>query len=380
MRGKLLLLVALVGCKWTDFDDLADKTWVRSTKKPNIGSRNYATAILGVTTGGTTGGQLAVVSDDTPDFSTLDYAEDGTDTVGAFDLKLGQHSIAVLTDPPIFATDGAGKIAIAERSTMGGNISLVFGPVSAPVGLQFAATNAVPDAVAFNGADVIVAAGATLYTEQTAPTPVACVGMDNMNQPLLVAALAAEGSSLWVWSRGGSLFSYPLTALAPCNGGMLPAPGNAFTTTGFSPGNGAHIHIVGSFAILTAHASSSRAAQVSVVDLTNMSAVGSPLAVDGLKSSTIAVIAGKTYLVLGIPDRSVNGLAAGQVELHEVDTATGAVATTPALLLNDAQPEAGQLFGRSVTTMKFNNQTILVVSGDSEVFAYFKTSLYDAMP
>jgi len=381
MRAQLfLIIVSLVGCKWTDFDDLADSTWVRSTKKPNIGSRNYATAILGVTPSGASGGQLAVVSDDTPDFGTLDYAEDGTDTVGPVDLKLGQHSIAVLTDPPIFATDGTGKIAIAERSTMGGNISLVFGPVSSPAGLQFSAATAVPDAVAFNGADVIVAAGATLYTEQTAPTPIACTGMDNMNQPLLVAALATDSSNLWVWSRGGALFSYPLSALAPCNGGMLPAPGNAFTAMGFSPGNGAHIHIVGTYAILTAHASSSRAGEVYVVDLTSLAAVGSPIAVDGLKSSAIAVIGGKTYLVLGIPDRSVDGLAAGQVELHEFDPATGTLSTTTALVLNDAEPEAGELFGRGVTTMKFNNQTILVVSADSEVFAYFKTTLYDALP
>ena len=51
-----------------------------------------------------------------------------------------------------------------------------------------------------------------------------------------------------------------------------------------------------------------------------------------------------------------------------------------ALSLHDAEPESGQLFGRSVTTMKFNDKQILVVAANSEVFAYYKTALYDALP
>jgi len=375
---KLVALLAFAGCNWGDFDDLADGTHVRSTYKPNIGSRNYATAILGVTTN-SSGGQLAVMSDDTPDFSTLEYSADGAADVGALDVKLGSYSIAVLADPPLIATDGMGKIAIAERSQMGGNISLVFGSVSAPSGLQFAATLAVPDAVVFTGPDIVIAAGNTLYTIQTMPTPIACSGMDNTNMPLAVAALASDGTNVWVWTKGGALFSYPITALTPCNGGMLPAPGNAFTATGFMPGPGARIHLVGTYAILTAHAGSSRMGQVYVVDLATLTMVGSPLSVDGLKSSTVAMFGGKTYLVLGIPDRAVEGVVAGQVELRELDPATGTLGGAPALTLNDAQPESGQLYGRSVTTMKFNGQPILVVSGNSEVFAYYKTALYDAL-
>ena len=373
-------IIALVGCNWEDFDKLSEQTHVRSTYKPNIGSRNYATSILGVTTT-TSGGQLGVVSDDTPDFSTLDYGSDGDANVGPLDVKLGAHSIAILTDPPIFATDGMGKIAIVERSQTGGNISLVFGSPTAPVGLQFAATLAVPDAVVFTGADIVVAAGNTLYTVQMQPMPIACMGNDNLNMPLSVAALASDGTNLWVWSKGGALFSFPITALAPCNGGMLPAPGNTFASTGFMPGAGARIHLVGTtYAILAAHAGSSRMGQVFVVNLTTMTAVGTPLSVDGLKSSTIATFDGRVFLVLGVPDRAVDGVVAGEVELREFDAATGTLSAAPALLLSDAQPESGQLFGRSVTTMKFNGQTILVVSGNSEVFAYYKTPLYDALP
>ncbi|HEU4616359.1 MAG TPA: hypothetical protein VFS15_29875, partial [Kofleriaceae bacterium] len=132
MKAPLFLAaLSLVGCKWSDFDDLADTTWVRSTDEPSIGSRNYAIAIVGVTTG-TSGGQLGVIRDDTPDSSTIDYSTDGADKVGTIDVKLGQHRIAALTDPPLFTTDGAGKIAIAERSTTGGNVAVVFGSATAP--------------------------------------------------------------------------------------------------------------------------------------------------------------------------------------------------------------------------------------------------------
>ena len=88
-----LALVSMAGCAWSEFDDLADTTWVRSTDEPNVGSRNYALAIVGLTTG-TSGGQLGVVSDDTPDYSTIDYDSDGADTAGGNDVKLGQHRIA----------------------------------------------------------------------------------------------------------------------------------------------------------------------------------------------------------------------------------------------------------------------------------------------
>jgi hypothetical protein len=55
-------------------------------------------------------------------------------------------------------------------------------------------------------------------------------------------------------------------------------------------------------------------------------------------------------------------------------------AAGPKLTLNDAEPESAQEFGRSVTTMKFNGQEILVVGAHNEIFAYYKTALYDHLP
>ncbi|HEY5926119.1 MAG TPA: hypothetical protein VIV11_30745 [Kofleriaceae bacterium] len=377
MRTSLFIaalgLLSMAGCAWSEFDDLADTTWVRSTDEPNVGSRNYALAIVGLTTG-TSGGQLGVVSDDTPDYSTIDYDNDGTDTAGGNDVKLGQHRIAALTDPPLFVTDGNGKIAIAERSTTGGNVAVVFGSATAPAGIEFAAL--APDAVTFVGADVVVAAGDTFYTLQTA-MQVPCKSMDST---FAVAAMALDSatSTLWVWSKSGAFFGIPSSALTPCNGGMLPSAGSTLTTP-LMPAAGARVHIVGNFAVLTAHAPTSRMGQIFVVDLSTV-AESDTLAVEGLRSSAVAVFGTTTYVVIGVPDRAVGGVVAGQVDLFALDTTAGTLTKTPALSLNDAQAESGQLFGRAVTTMKFNDKQILVIAANSEVFAYYKTALYDALP
>jgi hypothetical protein len=376
MRTTLLLAaLSFTGCAWSEFDDLADTTWVRSTDTPNVGSRNYALAIVGVTTA-TSGGLLGVISDDVPDYSTIEYSADGTDSIGSNDVKLGQHRIAALTDPPLFTTDGMGKIAIAERSTTGGNIAVVFGAASAPAGLEFAAP-ASPDAVAFVGPDIVIAAGNTFYTLQTSGQ-VPCASMDTT---FAVAAMAMDPSTstLWVWSKAGAFFGIPVSSLTPCNGGMLPAPGNVLTTTGLMPAIGARVHIVGTHAILTAHPPTSRMGQVFVVDLATVNTTDM-MTIEGMQSSAVATFGTTTHLVVGVPDRPVDGVVAGQVDAFALDTAAGTLSDTPSLRLNDAQPESGQLFGRSVTTMKFNDKQIIVVAANSEVFAYYKTALYDALP
>jgi hypothetical protein len=369
-----LAALSFTGCVWTEFDDLADKTWVRSTDEPGIGSTNYALAIVGATSG-TSGGQLGVISDDTPDYSTIEYAANGTDTVGNTDIKLGQQRIAALTDPPLFVADATGRIAIAERSTTGGNISVVTGPANAPTGIEFPAA-ATPDAVAFVGADVVVAAGNTFYTLQPT-TQVPCASMD---ASLAVAAMASDAMTLWVWTKAGAFFGIPTTSLTPCGGGMLPAPGSTFMTAGLMPAPGARVHVVGNHAILTAHPPNSRMGQVFVVDLTTLASTDM-LTVEGLQSSAIGTLGTATsHLIVGVPDRPVEGVVAGEVDVLALDATTGMLNKTPVLSLHDAQPESGQLFGRAVTTMKFNDKEILVVAGNSEVFAYFKTALYDALP
>lgn len=366
MRKLSLLPLLLVGaCNWTDFDTLADNTWVHSTDKPNIGSTDYGIAIVGVTTQ-TQGGQLAVVSNDTPNYSTLDYATTGDTSVGPNPQKLGIHFIASLSDPPILITDGMGKVAIVEKAIDAGNIAVVIGNATSVGDAPFP-SQATPDAATFAGANVIVAAGATIFTVTGMGVPASCTMTDTSFR---AAALASDGAKLYVWSQAGVFYTVPVAS--PC-----AAAGMSFTSMGFMPTIGSKIHLVGAYAVLAGHSGVS--GQLLVVNTTTLQQVGNTLAVDGLRSSAVGNFGGTDYVAIGVPSRSVDGLVAGQVELHAL-AADGTLNPTPALVLNDAQPESAQNFGRAVTAMKFNNQQILVVAAKSEIFAYYKTALYDALP
>ena len=392
MRNSLLAVLAatsLIGaCKWTDFDDLEDTTWVRSTQDPEIGSSDYPVAIAGVSTG-TSGGTLAVISDDISKYSLIAYTAEGGDSVNtAQAVSLGGQQIGAVSDTPVFVTDPAGRIALVERSSNGGgNFAVFFGAATSPAGLEFAATTQpapAPDAAVFvpNGAnfDLVFAAGNSIYTLAAAGgTPVSCMGMDNNNMPLQVAALDHDGTNLWVWTKTGSLISYPISALTPCNGGNLPAPGaTSFTPTGgFMPSAGARAHVVGGFAILSGRPSGGSAGSVFVVNLSNLTQVGSTLMIEGLRTTVTATLEGETYLVAGVPARNVDGVPAGEVDLHRFDAASGALDALPALSVHDTDPESGQQFGRAITTMAFNGSPILVVGAKAEIFAYYRTALYE---
>jgi hypothetical protein len=392
MRNALLAALAatslLGACKWTDFDDLEDTTWVRSTQDPEIGSSDYPVAIAGVSSG-TSGGTLAVVSDDISKYSLIEYSSAGDASVNtAQAISLGGQQIGAVSDTPVFVTDPAGRIALVERSSNGGgNFAVFFGSATAPAGLEFAATTQpapTPDAAVFvpNGAnfDLVFAAGNSIYTlASTGGTPVACMGMDNNNMPLQVAALDHDGTNLWVWTKSGSLISYPLSALTPCNGGTLPAPGaTSFTPTGgFMPSAGARAHVVGAFAILSGRPSGASAGSVFVVNLSNLTQVGSTLMIEGLRTTTIATFGSETYLVTGVPARNVDGVPAGEVDLHRFEMVAGALDALPALSLHDSDPESGQLFGRALAMMNFNGSPILVVGAKAEILAYYRTALYE---
>lgn len=377
LLSSLLAASALTGCKWGEFDDLADTTWVHASDDPNIGSTNYGVAIVGVTTQ-SSGGQIAVVSNDVPNYSTLDYSADGQAAVGPNNQKLGVHFIASLSDPPILITDGTGKVALVERAIDAGNIAVVTGPATAVADKPFASTNT-PDAATFAGANLVIAAGPTIYTVGDTGVPPACTSTDSMFK---VAGMASDGTNVFVWTTAGEFGSVPIAALAPCTGGMLPALGTTFMTTGLMPAVGSQVHLtLAKYAVLVGHAQSSNASQIIVVDITTMQQVGTTIMIgDSVKSSTVGSYGGATYVAVGVPSRSVDGLVSGQVELYEMAPSTGILTTSPAIVLNDAQPESGEEFGRSITTMKFNGQEILVVGAHSEIFAYYKTALYDVLP
>jgi hypothetical protein len=390
MRAPLLFVslgvslgLGLVGCKWTDFDDLEDETWVRSSDDPDLGATEYAIAIAGVSTS-SSGGVLAVISDDTPNYSTITYNSAGSSDVGANAIKLGTQNIGALGDSPVFASDPSGRIGLAEKSITGGNFAVLFGSPTAPAAIEFMAAaipTPAPDAGIFVGTDFVFAAGNAIYTVPSGGMPKTCLIVDDMAMPVQSAGIGADATDLWVWSKTGVLLRYTLASLASCSGDLPPAAGSTpFTTPSFMPASNARVHIQGTFAILAGHATTSRTGEVVVVDLTTMTQVGTTLTVEGLKSTVLADLDSGTYLAIGVPDRSLGGVVAGEVELHEFTPATGALDEAVALKLHDADPESGQLFGRTLTTMQFNGNTILVVGGNAEVFAYYRTALYDHLP
>jgi hypothetical protein len=388
MRAPLLfwslsLGLGLAGCKWTDFDDLEDETWARSTDDPDLGATEYAISIAGVSTG-SSGGVLAVISDDTPNYSTITYNSAGGADIGATPIKLGTQNIGALGETPVFASDATGRIGLAEKSITGGNFAVLFGTPTAPAGLELMSAETptpAPDAGIFIGTDFVFAAGDAIYTVASTGSAKTCKIVDDTAMPVGVAGMGADATDLWVWSKDGVLLRYALSQLAACSGDLPPAAGSVpFTSPSFMPAANARVHIRGTFAILAGHATTSRTGEVLVVDLTSMTQVGTTLTVEGLKTSVLADVGDGTYLAIGVPDRSIGGVVAGEVELHELDPATGGLDAAVALALHDADPESGQLFGRSLTTMQFNGSTILVVGANAEVFAYYRTALYDHLP
>lgn len=387
MRASILLLplslgLGLVGCKWTDFDDLEDETWVRASDDPDLGSNDYAIAIAGVSQG-TSGGLLAVISDDSPNYSTIEYNSAGGAGNGPSPIKLGTQNIGALGENPVFVADATGQIGLVEKSITGGNFAVLFGSPTAPAALEFmAATNPTPtpEAAVFIGSDLMFAAGDSFYTVAAAGgTPKVCPAKDANDQALQVAGMGADATDVFVWTKGGALLRYPLADIAACTAALVPA-GTPYMTPSFMPASGARVHVSGTFAILAGKAMTSRAGEIHVVDLSTMTRVGEVVPVEGLRSSVLADFGTGMYLAVGAPDREVAGLVSGAVDLFEYTPATGVLVGDPAATLHDADPESGQQFGRALTTMSFGGEPILVVGTKEEVFAYYRTSVYDHLP
>jgi hypothetical protein len=388
MRATLLPLLGLslglsaTGCKWTDFDDLADTTWVRSVEDPGLGASDFAIALAGVSVG-TSGGTLAVVSDDTPTLSTIDYKADGSAAAGPSPLKLVNQNFGAIADHPVLVTGAGGRIALVDRSLSGMSYALLSGTAALPVGRDTMSVNTpVPpvDAALLLPDEIVFAAGPTFYmVSTTTTTDRNCSAEDENGMGVQAAAMVADGTNLWVWARSGALLRFSLADVASCTGGTLIAA-ETLLTTNLMPTAGARIDLVGAYAVLAGRSATSRTGQAFVVDTTTGDPVGSSVAFEGLHTSLVAELGGVTYLVVGVPDQLVGGVVAGHVQLHELDAATGMLSATAALVLHDADPESGQQFGRSLTTMQFNGNPILVVGATGEIFAYYRTALYDHQP
>lgn len=383
----LLASLALAGCSWTTFDDLGKEAWAQSTQSPNIGSTDYAVAITG-TTASTTGGQLSVLSSDTVSYSTLTYDVGGHSALGPNPQRLGQFFITSLGTQPIFVSNGAGECAAVAQASNGSSTYVVVynGCASAPGATPIQST-APPDGAAYIGSTLVVAAGANLFVVTNAGVQWCAATDDSGTAPLQASGLGADDANVYAWAAGGKLLSYKLADLMMCvQMSTMPTAGTAVTTggppvdTGFMPATGASVQIVGSstsateWAVLAGHAPQSATGRVFVANLVApRGLVGSPYMADGISSMVAGNLGGAgTFVALGFLGNETGGI----VEVHALDTTTGALDSAIAEKLADAQAESGEQFGRGLAIMEFNGTNILVVAAKKEVFAYFRTLLY----
>jgi hypothetical protein len=381
MVRRTLFLCALAACNWTKFDDLANSTWVHSQQRPGVGSSNYAVALIPATAD-VTGGRLGVLGSSAATYSLLAYDAHGGTKVDGTAIQLAAdptNGIPELPPQPIVADDGAGTIAVAAPGAQ--NIAVLAGPGDAP-GQSSIGTGMVPTAATFAGASLVVAAESKLFElDPASPATIKmCTLLDDTAAPVSgTAALAADASHIYAWTTTGTLYAYARALGTP----SCAPVATIFTSPSFAPAAGAHIYLVAgtNFGVLAGVAGDGSKGNVYLVDIMGTKQAGTPtISTDPFASSAFGALgmAGTPFLALGFPDRTVDGVTCGQVELHAFANTSLNIAADE--LLNDDQPTSGQEFGRALAVMRFNDAGTLAVAANNEVFAYYKTSQYDDSP
>jgi hypothetical protein len=384
----LALTLVLSACSWTTFGDLSDTTWVHAQETPDSDQSNYAVAIVNSTTDQP--GELAVLSGTPANYSTLDFDPTGS-TSETLTQPLGQHSISTLSNHPAFVGDGSGDVAIVDKG-IDGPLVVIHGTASQLTDSQLSSTDPV-DAATFSGADIIVAssgmtpAGGKPNAWLVQATVTNCALVDESGTtPMAAAALASDGTTVYAYSRTGEFLVYTRAEFeAGCESSQTPGPitPNAHTMTTAPAANGGYIGLVGSsFAIVVAYDSpSTMTGAVSVISLGATPAqVGTSIATAGVEAAqfgTFGAGADTPVLALGFPSRTVGTTTdVGEVELHMVDPAGGAVNGDIWETLSIPQADADLVFGRALAAMSYNGSTILVVAASNVVYAYYETMVY----
>lgn len=363
------------GCSWTTFDDLGKEATAQSTKDPSgTGSTDWAVAIADTGTG-VGGGQLSVLSNDSAIYTNLVYDTKGGGTV-TNKLVLGSQGINIISNPPLFAVASPSDCTVVGVGQEAGNPTIVaFKACAAPPGPITIHMAVTPDAVAYVGTTLVIAAGPNLFVNPSGSNVLVCAPTDDATPAVPVTGFSGLGGTsdtLFAWLADGRIATYSLTDLSACatfgNTATAVAPKKALVATSFVAAPGATVLASGNFAVLAGLAPSSTTGKVFVVDETATPAlVGTALDANGIASAALGELGGSTYLALGFPSLGTGG----EVLVYPFNTTTGALTTTPAVTLADAQPDSGEKYGRSVAIMKYNSSTILTVAAKSEVFAYF---------
>ena len=403
MKRLAIPLMLLIGCKWTDFDDLADQTWVKSTEKPTNDASDYGVAIARGLRVGSGGGTLVALGTGQALYTELVYDSSGNSSLSSNEVKLNNDfAIASLVDQPLLLADPESDDISLVVASGGNSIAVLTG--TGMLNVQQVFNQNSPDGATYIKFDAaqktqpIVGAGTTVFGVDTtaAQTQHTCTLTDGTAQPIQIGALGAgkidatdTTEKLVVWTKTGALLVYDSTVwsgtTAACTG---TAPILASVDTGFMPGTGAQVFTIKdnmdkdtTFVVLagrqgsTAGAPNGQAARIVMYDLSGgtPTLVGAPLDRPGLHGMTVASFDGGNtqFFVAGYPSDTDGNVEAGDVLVFPLSTTSG-VNPSSVVTLSDAQPDSGQSFGRAVAAMPFNGKTALVVAADNEIYAYVR--------
>jgi len=404
-----VLLTLLAACKWTEFDDLQNQTWVTSTQKPDVKSIDYGVVIQRGDdgSGSAAGGTLAVIGAGPGTYSELTFSQAGASSLGTSSLLLSAQGIMTLDPSPILlASPKSAEVALVTTgdtasiivatgthtlgvhqlsvvtTTLGNTVTIASTPDAAtymqPAPFPGGDPNPAPGPLVASG-DVVMG---TIYTPPAAFKQPACKLTDGTN-PIQIRAVGAVSAgatdNVLVWNGAdGKLLKYPGSVFNGCTT-QSPLASNTPSMPAFLPGHGSQILTIdATHVLLQGHQDVAKGpgSFLQVYDTTTLMPMGSAVTADGMRSAAILNTGGTTYAVAGYPSSAVNGKATGKVLLFKI-TATGFASDMPDETLYDAQPDSDELFGRGVAVMPFNGKQVIAVAADNEIFVYFRTAVYD---
>ncbi len=415
--ATLATAFGLGACKWSTFDDLASDAWVDSSGSPgNLNADDYGVAIV---YGGAPdpAGVVFVTVGLRPDgVAMIDYDASGKiSTNGETISELASTPDPMPVKPPLAAdlsaSTGAVGLGLSEAGGSAGRV-VVFEPVGPEALASIAVGNAGVNALAFGNTnhpdditetDLVVTTGnlLTLVThyqaESAERTQDECqIGREvgfameladldsGTAESEIVVAMGNEsrdGAASEIRILSGEIVQAAAAASEGCVSSGVRDPLATIAPPGDEPDFGSDL-VVADFdgngtPDLAVGAPSSASVYVYMnIDLAS-AAPGSPTTIAapaGPGSFGEALAAGdfdgdgSDELVVGDSSASVDGTSrAGQAYIY--DSTFG----TP-IILNDAQPEADQHFGRALAVGVFGGtDDVLCVGAVDEVFTYFRT-------
>jgi hypothetical protein len=382
------LAASAAACKWTEFDDLSDETWVSSTEKPDVKSSNYGVAIQRGNKAGSEG-RLVVIGAGQATYSELVFDAKGDSSLPATALELNsQFGIGNLDAQPILLADpggdavalvvnaGGSSILVLEGSQGQLNMHQVFvSPSDVNAATYMLAPGATVNQTLIASGDVVLG---TFYGTVPNPQPKCKLtdGGTAIQPKALGVVRSGPADDVIAWGGNGKLYRYDGTVFNGCATMQEPkAP--AAVATGFTPGPGSQILALSGGKILL-QGRNNTSGFLQVFDAATLMPVGGSVSFNGLAAAAILDVGTTQYAIAGYPSEIVDGKTAGKVLLFRIGG--GGIETAPALTLNDAQPEGNESFGRAVAAMPYHGTNLIAVAADNEIFVYFRANLTDKTP